>query len=210
MTRHGKRSWLLAAGLSAVAGYVDAIGFLRLGGLFVSFMSGNSTKLGVGLGGGDQPALAAGGLIACFVAGAAIGSLLAAWAGRRRKPAVLALVTLLLSVAAALDGSLMAIGAMTLAMGAVNAVFQRNGEVSIGVTYMTGTLVKLGQRLAALLLGRDRWGWVPYLMLWAGLMAGAVAGAALYPRLGMAALWIAAGATALLTVAAAALGPAPD
>ena len=32
--------------MSTLAGYVDAIGFLHLGGLFVSFMSGNSTRMG--------------------------------------------------------------------------------------------------------------------------------------------------------------------
>ena len=41
-----------------------------------------------------------------------------------------------------------AIAAMALAMGAENAVFEREGEVHIGLTYMTGTLVKFGQRLA--------------------------------------------------------------
>ena len=39
----------LACTLSALAGYVDGIGFIHLGGLFVSFMSGNSTRLGVTL-----------------------------------------------------------------------------------------------------------------------------------------------------------------
>lgn len=33
---------------------------------------------------------------------------------------------------------------MALAMGAENNVFERNGEVSIGVTYMTGSLVGSG------------------------------------------------------------------
>ena len=44
---------LLACALSALAGYVDGIGFLHLGGLFVSFMSGNSTRMGVSLADGQ-------------------------------------------------------------------------------------------------------------------------------------------------------------
>ena len=39
-----RRNLLLACALSALAGYVDSIGYLHLGGLFVSFMSGNSTR----------------------------------------------------------------------------------------------------------------------------------------------------------------------
>ena len=46
MKDYRRRDIALAAGLSGVAGYVDAIGFLKLGGFFVSFMSGNSTRLG--------------------------------------------------------------------------------------------------------------------------------------------------------------------
>ena len=48
-----RRNLALACTLSALAGYVDAIGFLHLGGMFVSFMSGNSTRLGVSLAQGN-------------------------------------------------------------------------------------------------------------------------------------------------------------
>ena len=46
----------LAVALAALAGFVDAIAFTRLGGYFVSFMSGNSTRLGVGIGLADGTA----------------------------------------------------------------------------------------------------------------------------------------------------------
>jgi uncharacterized membrane protein YoaK (UPF0700 family) len=66
------RNITLACALSALAGYVDGIGFLHLGGLFVSFMSGNSTRMGVSLAAGEWgPAVDALGLIVLFVIGAA-------------------------------------------------------------------------------------------------------------------------------------------
>src|SRR5277367_653370 len=77
MMLDSSRNIALACALSALAGFVDAIGFLHLGGLFVSFMSGNSTRMGVSLAEGNfQPAAEALGLIALFVIGAAGGSLI--------------------------------------------------------------------------------------------------------------------------------------
>ena len=89
---------------------------------------------------------------------------------------------------------------MVMAMAAENSVFLRNGEVAVSLTYMTGTLVKLGQSLAAAVMGGDRWGFGPYLVLWAGLTGGAVVGALTFGRLGLAALWPAAAFAFLLAV----------
>ncbi|MBX9930067.1 MAG: DUF1275 family protein [Methylobacterium sp.] len=49
------RSWSLIVGLvlTAIAGYADAIGFSRLGGLYTSFTSGNTTQFVVHLGHGE-------------------------------------------------------------------------------------------------------------------------------------------------------------
>ena len=211
MLRTPKGHWTLAASLAALAGYTDAIGFLKLGGLFVSFMSGNSTRLAVAAAERSALAFTAASLILSFLAGVVAGTLLAFAAGRRRKAAVLALASLLLGLSVGLDGTLPETATALLlagAMGAMNCVFQRNGEVSIGVTYMTGTLVKLGQHLGGLILGRDRWGWAPYLLLWSGLAIGAFTGASLYPAAGMACLWAACTAAALLAAVALRLGPA--
>lgn len=213
MRRYDFRRHALAVGLSAQAGFVDALGFLKLGGLFVSFMSGNSTRLGVGLAQGSAVAMTASALVVAFVIGVMIGALAARAAGRWRKQAVLALVLLLLVLAALLavsgaDGEGLTL-LMALAMGAVNNVFQRDGEVSIGVTYMTGALVKLGQALATALTGGDPIGWLPWLLLWLGLVAGAVAGAALFAILDLAALWVACGWCALLLGWSLRIGPLP-
>ena len=69
------------------------------------------------------------------------------------------------------------LGLLVLAMGALNNTFQRDGEVSVGLTYMTGALVRFAQGLAAKVLGNGGAGWESWLMLWLGLALGAVAGA---------------------------------
>ena len=208
MTTISWRLTVLAICLSALAGYVDAIGYLTLGGFFVSFMSGNSTRLAVGLasivtGGTGAAALIAATLVGSFVAGVVAGSVVGSAAGRHRRSAVLVLVAVILGTATLLGNGLGAAVAMALAMGAENAVFERDGEIHIGLTYMTGTLVKLGHRLATAMLGGPRFAWLPYLLLWAGLVTGAVIGAFAYSTLGSTAL-LAGAATALLLAVVAA------
>src|SRR3954452_8996344 len=174
----------LACALSALAGYVDGIGFLHLGGLFVSFMSGNSTRMGVSLAEADWPKAAeAFGLIALFVIGAAAGSLIVLRRGADRQPLMLVVEAVLIAVAAlcyALGQSQAAIAAIVLAMGLENSCFQIEGGSGLGLTYVTGALVKVGQLLAVALTGGARFGWAPNLLLWAALVAGSAVGALAY------------------------------
>jgi uncharacterized membrane protein YoaK (UPF0700 family) len=94
-----RRNIALACALSTLAGYVDGIGFLQLGGLFVSFMSGNSTRLGVSLAQAHWlEAAQALGLIALFVTGAAAGSLIVLGRGADRQPLLLLFESSLLAV----------------------------------------------------------------------------------------------------------------
>jgi uncharacterized membrane protein YoaK (UPF0700 family) len=198
-----RRNVALACALSALAGYVDGIGFLHLGGLFVSFMSGNSTRMGVSLAGGHWlDAAVALGLIALFVVGAAAGSLIVLGRGANRQPWLLLAEALLLAAAALCYGfglSNVAVAAIVLAMGLENAVFQIDGGAGLGLTYVTGALVKVGQLAAEALTGGARWGWAPNLLLWAALVAGSLCGALAYHWINLAAIWFAAGAALALS-----------
>jgi uncharacterized membrane protein YoaK (UPF0700 family) len=81
----------------------------------------------------------------------------------------------------------------------MNSVFHSRGEVSLGVTYMTGAVVKSAHRLVDALAGGS---WAPYrqqVALWSALVLGGVAGALLH---------VAMGATALALAAAVVIGAA--
>ena len=200
--RYGARERLFAAALSSLAGYVDAVGFVQSKGFFVSFMSGNSTRLGVGLVGSVADALAAAGLLTSFILGVTAGSLMGRASGGRRVPTVLTFVAALMSAGAALGvfNFMHASLALTaFAMGALNATLERQGRVRVGLTYMTGSVVKVGQALADRLTGRDA-DWLPPLILWLGFLFGAAAGAIAATRLGFDALWLGTVITLALAV----------
>ncbi|WP_027500563.1 YoaK family protein [Rhodococcus sp. UNC363MFTsu5.1] len=200
----GRRTFVVAVLLAALAGYVDAMGYITLGGFFVSFMSGNSTRMAVGAVDGHWHVAAVGaGVIGLFVLGVVLGSVLGRIARARRRALVMCLVAGLLVAAvtaSAIGPRQVVIAALALAMGAENTVFERTGEASISLTYMTGTLVKLGQRIAAALTGGPRWEWVRFAGLWLGLVLGVVAGAAVHRGVGLAGLWAAVALALLLAV----------
>lgn len=213
-----RRQGLFAVSLTGVAGFVDGLAFIHLGGYFVSFMSGNSSRAGADLAEGFVEGWAkAMGLVAAFVVGVMLSSLVL---GRRRRrhrtpedgpqlPAV-ALTLGILVVAALLAvvvdvaseplagaADVVAPPIMAAAMGAVNSTFTRGGEVTVGLTYMTGTLVKVGQHLVAAFSGGSRTLWLHYLGLWAAIALGSILGAVAYLQIGLQALWFAVASLAL-------------
>ena len=91
----------MAVLLAALAGYVDSIGFLQLGGLFVSFMSGNTTRMAAGLAQGDWRLAGVAGLILLlFVTGALLGALVACGAVPDTRARVLSVEAALLLASA--------------------------------------------------------------------------------------------------------------
>lgn len=195
MLRYDPGRRRLAIALAGLAGFVDAVGFLSANGHFVSFMSGNSTRLGVALSTRLSAALIPALLIAGFVCGVTLGALIALQAGGRRKPVILGVVATLLlfgAMARWFGQEMIMLAALVLAMGAINNTFQRGGEVTVGLTYMTGALVRLGQGLALWVAGKAEPGWIQWGLLWAGLLTGAMLGAFFQSRWPLGCLWIAA------------------
>lgn len=197
--KRGER--VLAVVLAGTAGFVDAVGFLVVGGYFVSFMSGNSTRMVVGLAERDYSGA---GIAVVVLVSFFLGAVAGAVVTRRRnlddRPAVLALVAGLLLTGLALHwlttvtviGVPVSMTVVAASMGAMNSVFHSGGEVSLGVTYMTGAVVKSAHRLVDALAGGS---WAPYrqqVALWAALALGGLAGAVLQVGLGVAALGVAA------------------
>lgn len=198
-----RRSRWMAVCFSGVAGFVDAVGFLTSGGYFVSFMSGNSTLFSVGMVQGRMGVGLAGLLIASFVFGVVAGSSLGRISARWRRTIILCAVTALLALALMLHlvgAGLWATLPLAMAMGAENTVFGEDGDVRVGLTYMTGALVKMGKRITVALFGGDRWGWVPFLLLWLGLAVGAGLGALAYQFMGPLALAAAVAAMGAMTL----------
>jgi uncharacterized membrane protein YoaK (UPF0700 family) len=196
MNRLDRNARLLATGFAAMAGMVDAIGFMASGGFFLSFMSGNSTRLSVGVVEGAPYVGLVAVLLASFVGGVVAGSLV----GRQnilgphhRQAVILSAISLFLFAAPFVaDAGLLPVALCFAAfcMGMENTLFEREGSVSFGLTYMTGALVKIGQGIATLISGGARLEWLPYLLLWMGLVSGAIIGALMFSHFGLKSLWL--------------------
>jgi uncharacterized membrane protein YoaK (UPF0700 family) len=197
--------------LIAIAGYVDANGFIALGHLFVSFMSGNSTQFAVRAVQGDWgEAVLAGTIVALFLGGVVAGRLLATVCKTFGRPVVLIVEAAVLAVGIGGFGSkLLSSTPLVLAMGIQNAAVRKSGEPKISVTYVTGTLVHLGEKFVDGILDSSlRWSWLPYLSLWLAMVFGAAVGAVFNILLGREALILPV--AALLILAALTAFAAPE
>lgn len=194
----------LAIYLSSITGFVDTIGFMYLGGYFLSFMSGNTTRLTAAANASQWDVVAiAGGLMLTFLAGVAAGAFISQL-GQRHLPRTRTREAVLLFVCAmsGVSSLLLVLGHerasvyfLAFTVGAMNSTFERGGEVSISLTYMTGTLVKMAQRFVAALFGGPHSAWLLNFALWSSLACGALLGGRCYVVFGLKSIWV---VTALL------------
>lgn len=192
----------LVASLSVLAGMTDAIGFMATGD-FVSFMSGNTTRLAVAISDGDLSlTLRLLLCIATFIVGNALGIIVSRLGGRRALPLLLCTATLLCAAAAwPWANQLPALLVAIIAMGMLNAAVEQVNGLPVGLTYVTGALSRFGRGLGRWMLGERRHGWRVQLVPWTGMLVGAVIGALLEQRMGISALWVSGALSALLGLA---------
>ncbi len=176
-------SWVLAA----LAGLIGAAAFTHSAGYFVTFMTGNSERAALGYF-RDEPLLSisAALLIAFFVGGVLVASLCRRhfWVAHPHGPAVLTTLSLVVATVfdVVIDGwstgqlSLVPILFVAFGIGTLNTSFVRDGEVSIPLSYVTGTLVKMGQGIERHISGGVAAAWLGYFLLYVSYIVGATAG----------------------------------
>jgi uncharacterized membrane protein YoaK (UPF0700 family) len=190
---------LFAASLSFLAGLTDVVGFI-LAGDFVSFMSGNTTRLAIALSSGDGAGVLRLALVvATFVVGNAFGVLLMRWT-RGSQPALLCLVGILALVPLLFAEPAHGVTALVFAMGALNAALEEVDGQALGVTYVTGALSRFGRGLGRFLIGHHARGWWVQIVPWTGMAAGALTGALLAHRWGGEAVFAVAGLALVLAL----------
>lgn len=177
-----KLSWVLAA----LAGLLGATAFTHSAGYFVTFMTGNVQRVVSGFFRGEQwVAISAALLLLAFVSGVFAASLCRRYLWPSEPHGATVLTTVALVAATTFDATtgggpefavpFFPIFLVTFGVGALNTAFISNGEVSIPLSYVTGTLVKMGQGAERHLHGGSVDDWLGYFLLFASFSAGAIA-----------------------------------
>jgi uncharacterized membrane protein YoaK (UPF0700 family) len=195
-----EKAWV-ALTLALVGGFVDAVGYITLLGVFVAHMSGNSASMGAHFGQGKTMAgLVRAAPIPLFVLGVVAGTILIEVLARRgiRSTAAVALgveaglllAVLLLGDAELTHGVVVAQKGWTFfaliflaaaAMGFQTSALRRLGGKTVSTTFVTGMLTNLGEEAAKLALPSTRPSGSPSRLrllasIWVCYAAGAILG----------------------------------
>lgn len=149
-----RAQWVLAIFLALTAGYLDGHGLLFLG-VFVSFMSGNTTTAGLRSGQITfHDALPSAIAVLSFVTGSFLANLLRQSKLPYSHRLIFFVVADMLAAVTGLEwhgpsNASAEITVLTLAMGMTNPALTRIGAESVSITFVTGTLNRIGDHLAA-------------------------------------------------------------
>ena len=146
--------WISAVFLALIAGYLDGYGLLVLG-TYVSFMSGNTTFAGLKSGQGNLlAALPSAIAVLSFVTGSFLGNLFSQSRLRYSHRLIFGVIAGVLATVAGLErhglwNAPAEIALLSLAMGMMNPALAKVGAESVSLTFVTGTLNRIGGNLAA-------------------------------------------------------------
>ncbi|OMC43836.1 hypothetical protein A5745_03105 [Mycobacterium sp. IS-2888] len=179
-------SWVLAG----LAGVLGATAFTHSAGYFVTFMTGNAQRAVLGYFRHDVVlSITAAVLMLCFVAGVVVASVCRRhfWVAHPHGPTVLTTCSLVAATVVDVinegwkDNPLdfAPIMLVVFGIGALNTSFVKDGEVSVPLSYVTGTLVKMGQGIERHIAGGSASDWLGYFLLFASFVAGATVGGAI-------------------------------
>lgn len=176
-------SWVLAG----LAGVLGATAFTHSAGYFVTFMTGNAQRAILGYFRNDVVlSVTAGLLLLCFVCGVVVASVCRRhfWVEHPHGPTVLTTFSLVLATTIDIgvgewdqsELDFIPIMVVVFGIGTLNTSFVKNGEVSIPLSYVTGTLVKMGQGIERHIAGGKAADWLGYFLLLASFIIGATVG----------------------------------
>jgi uncharacterized membrane protein YoaK (UPF0700 family) len=176
-------SWMLAA----LAGVLGATAYTHSEGYFVTFMTGNAQRAVLGYFRDDVTlSVSAGVLMLCFVAGVVVASVCRRhfWVAHPHGPTVLTTLSLFAAMVLGFvdDGwqevnlDFAPIMLVVFGVGALNTSFVKDGEVSVPLSYVTGTLVKMGQGIERHIAGGNVTEWLGHFLLVASFVVGAAFG----------------------------------
>lgn len=219
---HPSGPLVLAFSLAGVAGFVDAHLFLHVTNVFVANMSGNMVRIGILTGSGDW-SIAAGSAAALFAFAAGVVVAIAhhdrqLQRKKRVRPDDLlvaeGLLTLSLPIvlitfeveftnqAQGVHYVVIVIGA--LAMGIQASSLRRVGSIAVATTYGTGTVVRIGEKVALAVRRAERTSdgrRSATIIVLVGVLVAYVGGAAAASALGSSPLLLLAPSAVLLTFA---------
>lgn len=172
-----KRRPLVAIALTWAAGYVDAFGYLLLGGVYTATMSGNTVLIGVhGIAGDHRTAFLHALTVGAFVLGLVVSGAVIKLGQRRgvRRTLAFAMGLEALCLAGLLLGTgrllqpgsgaaadpmwqpplYLLVGIAAVAMGIQNTSLRMAGVLTVYTTHVTGALTRFGEDAVEYLFGR--------------------------------------------------------
>ena len=186
----------LAVFLAFIAGYLDAAGLLKWK-IYVSFMSGNTTQLGVALSHSKWAVIITSlTVIGCFVLGIYSGTCLSLWKKCKIQTLPFYIVSGILLIYTAISlyyniNTTLSIAIIGFSTGVMNTIITSIGNQQINTDFVTGTLNSLARNTAMLSMSNDestrkqyKLNAIHLLLLWTGFLLGAFTVPFLLPSLG--------------------------